>query len=381
MKHFIFVILLLCATFYGQAQNRLPEPPPEGALVYQCAPCGCADDGQYFSEMGNCPSCNMPLNPRVSGLELKTTNIQRPTVGILLFNMADIMDVSGPLSVFEHAGFNVITFAKTNEPLRIGTHLELTPDFTIDNLPKADILVFPGGGLAESNPADQKIIQLIKDRYEETKVLFSVCSGAFFLGEAGILNGQKATTFASLIPRLSENYAKAKILNNVKYTDNGKIVTSAGLSSGIDAAFHVVSKFYGVGRAQEIANHMEYPWKREHDYARSQLADNYLRDLSNLLSLFSTSFFYSQGNNDQWEMKYTLTRQMPAKKIFTIITKELEKKDDWVQTQVSPLSVTGTINNTILGKGKLELRIQQKDGAPVLVVKAERLKKYTPSTF
>jgi len=371
------IVLSLVAVSMASAQQLIEGEPPKDEIVYTCAPCGCAHDGKYFSEMGNCPSCNMVLHPVMLGLERSSSSTKCPTVGIFLFDMADVMDVSGPLSVFEHAGFRIVTFALSAEPVRVGMNLELKPDFILENLPATDVLVFPGGGMAESNPGNEAVVGFIKERYEETDILFSVCSGAFFLGEAGLLDGQKATTFASLIPRLAENYPKAAVLNDVKYTNNEKIITSAGLSSGIDAAFYVVSRYYGVGRAQDIANHMEYPWKRANDYARSQLADNYLTGIKGLARLFATEYYQSHGDHNQWEVRYTLTGQRPAEKVLFLLVKELEKQPGWTTQSKAALNGSGLMIHPVLGEGRVEIEIKEEKGkGNMLIVKAARINKY-----
>lgn len=358
MRSIIVLSLVMAISVSSDGQNLIEGTPKDGELVYYCPPCGCPHDGKYFSEMGVCPSCNMQLRPTIVGLEPQFGNTIVPTVGLLLFNNADVMDVSGPLSVFEHAGFNVATFAKTKDPVRIGRNLEIKPDFTVETLPPVDILVFPGGGLAENNPADTLIVNFIQKRFDSTAVLFSVCSGAFFLGEAGVLKGQSATTFASMIPLLKNQFPEAIVKNDVKYTDNGKVVTSAGLSSGIDAAFQVVSKYYGVGRAQDIANHMEYPWKREHDYARSQLADNYIQGIKNVIALFSIEYFYSQGDHNQWEYRYVLTKEMSAERILDVIRNELEKKKNWKKDLNTENRISGVIDHPVLGKAKVDISVE-----------------------
>ncbi|MEO9804364.1 MAG: DJ-1/PfpI family protein [Reichenbachiella sp.] len=374
MKIAITLLFVFASFGISLAQQQIVEDPKKGEVVYYCGPCGCADDDKYFSKSGQCQACSMSLMPTILGLEVARPSIERPTVGMFLFNMADIMDVSGPISVFEHAGFNIVTFSKTSDPVLIGMNLELRPDYTIESLPQVDILVLPGGGMAESNPGDEEVTRFLHGRKDSTEVLLSVCSGAFFLGEAGLLDGLRSTTFAGLIPRLKEQYPRTVVLNDVKYTDNGQVVTSAGLSSGIDAAFHVVSKFYGVGRAQDIANHMEYPWKRENDYARSQLADNYITDLRALVSLFSTSYFYSQGDQNTWEYRFHLTNQIPPKQMMKLIKKEIEKNSDWITSASKPLSTTGIVDHEVLGKGKVNFSITiDSESIPIAIIKASRL--------
>ena len=376
MRTLGIMISLLVFVTLAPAQQLIEGEPPKDEIIYSCPPCGCPHDGQYFSEMGQCPSCQMSLQAGIQGLE-RSNSVKRPRVGIFLFSRADVMDVSGPLSVFEHAGFQIVTFARSNDVVRVGMNLELKPDFTLENLPSVDILVLPGGGLAESDPGNEQIVQFIKERYEETDILFSVCSGAFFLGEAGLLDSQTATTFASLIPMLTQNYPKAVVRNDVKYTDNEKVITSAGLSSGIDAAFHVVSRYYGVGRAQDIANHMEYPWKRANDYARSQLADNYLGGIKGIVSLFTTEYYESYGDNNYWELRYTLTRQMPSEKILSLLVKELDKQSNWTTQSRKKLVCRGTLAHPLLGKGQIEIKIEKKkEAGAIMIVRAERVNKY-----
>ena len=124
----------------------------EYSVVYRCPPCGCEHDDHVFEKAGHCPSCEMALRATVSGLEAKPRiPTRRYTAAVLLFDMADIMDVTGPMSVFEHAGFSVLTVAKDKNPKRIGQFVEIKPDCNFQTLPKVDVLVIPGGGPAEVN--------------------------------------------------------------------------------------------------------------------------------------------------------------------------------------------------------------------------------------
>ncbi|WP_422361806.1 DJ-1/PfpI family protein [Reichenbachiella sp.] len=371
MKRVIYIFLVLVWSQTVSAQTPINGDLPKDRVLYFCAPCGCSEDDKFFSGPGTCSACQMQLQPTLLELERENHSSPSPTVGIFLFNGADVMDVSGPLSVFEHAGFNTVTFGKQKEMTRIGMNIELMPDYTIESLPHTDVLVLPGGGLAESNPDDPQVMNFLNDRKYSTKVILSVCSGAFFLGEAGLLDGQQSTTFAGLIPRLQSQYPKSEVLNNIKYADNGQIVTSAGLSSGIDASFHVVSKFYGVGRAQEIANHMEYPWKREHDYARTQLAINYMSQIQSLTQLFSVDFFYSQGDQYEWECRFQLTHQIRPEKIKKIIQEELERSGEWKPNSSNKTSFAGIIHHPRIGKGEVSFSIDQKNN-PIAIIKAKR---------
>jgi len=368
------VILLTCLLMIQS--HAQPQPIEDNnAIVYVCPPCGCINDGKHFDTMGICAECNMSRNSIFPGVE-PLAPPRALTIGMLLFNGADIMDVTGPWSVFEHNGVNVVSFSKSLEPVTVGMNLEVTPDFTLKTLPQVDVLVFPGGGLAETNPADKEIQDFIKERAQSTEVLFSVCSGAFFLGEAGLLDGNEATTFASLIPALASNYPKAKVLDNVKYVDNGKVVTSAGLSSGIDASFYVISKFRGEGNVQDVANHMEYSWTKKHDYARSQLADNFVLGVKGLASTFSTKYLYSRGDVNQWEYRLLLSQQVTPQRALEVFRSELSKDANWHIQSVKDNTLTGIVNHNRLGKGKVVLTIESKPEGNVISISANRMKKY-----
>lgn len=361
----LFCIFLLTLFF----TELLSSQNDELKISYQCAPCGCPHDGQIFEVMGVCPSCNMPLRPSYPGIERPPTRPQM-TVGILLFDGADIMDVTGPWSVFEHAGMNVVTVAKTTDMVQIGRAMNIKPDFQLENLPSVDVIVVPGGGPAEMNQ-DPAIVQWLKGRHTSTETMLSVCSGAFLFGLAGLLDGQEATTFASLIPSLTEQFPKAKVLNTVQYTDNGKVITSAGLSSGIEAAFHVIEKFYGQGRAQDVANHMEYDWAPAKGYARSQLADHYIGPIRNLIELFSTKYIYSNGDANKWEYQFLLSEKITAEKVISLLQKELNKNKSWKKTGASSNSLNGIITHETLGKAKIKISINQQPNGNVATVLAK----------
>ena len=366
-KHIIYYLLVLFSLSSLIGQNSQLQ---QDKITYQCPPCGCPHDGQHFEAMGTCPSCNMNLRPHYPNIERQPSN-PRVTVGILLFNGADIMDVTGPWSVFEHAGMDVVTMAKTTDMVQVGMTMNVNPDFAINTLPQIDVIVVPGGGLAEMG-GDEEIVQWLKERATSTKTIFSVCSGAFILGEAGLLDGKEATTFASLIPALKEQFPKANVLHSIQYTDNGKVVTSAGLSSGIDAAFHVVSKYYGQGRAQDIANHMEYDWSPNNDYARTLLADNFIIDIRSLVSLFSTKYIYSNGDKNNWEYNFLLSDKISPEKVISLLGNELDKNSSWKKTGISSNTLNGVVSNEKLGKAKIKIAIKKHTEGNMVIVSAKR---------
>ncbi len=348
-------------------------------IFYVCRPCGCSLDGERFENPGVCTECNMGLRPSYSGIEREAVHYGQEKIAILLFHGADIMDVTGPWSVFEHGGFQVVTVADKLEPMRLGMTLEVTPDFTLETLPQVDVLVIPGGGPAEMDQ-DPKLVAWIKKRSEQTGTLFSVCSGAFFLGMAGLLDGQQATTFAGLIPMLRDQFPAAKVRNDVKYTDSGRVITSAGLSSGMDAAFHVISKLNGKGRAQDIANHMEYEWDANDNYVRSQLADLLLSDLRGLATLFATEYLTSSGDKQHWTLTYRLTDKFKPAQIIKLVNQELEKNKGYKRTELQAQRFTYQIEAANDNWAKIEMQIDADKDGVVATLTATRMTVQSPKS-
>jgi putative intracellular protease/amidase len=220
------------------------------------------------------------------------------SVAILLFDHVQIIDYSGPWEVFGEAGFKVFTVAEKAEPITTVFSQKVIPDYTFENSPKADILLVPGGGVgaATNNP---KLIKWIQDNAKDSTYVMSVCTGAFLLAKAGLLDGLTATTVSGGIDALGRAAPEAKVVYDQRYVDNGKIITTAGLSSGIDGAFHLLSKIVGEGEAESTALGMEYKWDPESKYARAALADRYIPNFQG----FQAKMLTNHGDMDHWETR------------------------------------------------------------------------------
>ncbi|HEX8185579.1 MAG TPA: DJ-1/PfpI family protein, partial [Blastocatellia bacterium] len=174
---------------------------------------------------------------------------KRGNVAILIFKGVQIIDYTGPYEVFGGARFNVYTVAEKAEPITTAMGMTVTPSYSFSDSPKPDVLVLPGGGGFRpgdggvgnqlENPA---VIKWIQDNAKEAKFVLTVCNGAFFAAKAGLLDGLEATTFYGMIDALKTFAPKTKVVSDKRYVDNGKIITTAGLSSGIDGSLYLVSK-------------------------------------------------------------------------------------------------------------------------------------------
>jgi len=250
---YIFTVLI----FFTIQNNGFAQDKSE--IFYQCAPCGCASDEKQFEYPGNCPSCGMTLEERKEPNPILQFLNEPMNVAILLYTHVQPLDYAGPYDVFISGGeenFNVYTVGETSEPIITMPNLSINPQYTISNCPKPDILIIPGGMWRSVN---QKVMDWINESSKDADYVFSICTGAFILAEAGFLDGLEATTHSAGVDLLEKNYPNIKkVHRNKRFVDNGKVITSAGVSAGIDASLYLISKILGKDRAQAAANNLEY---------------------------------------------------------------------------------------------------------------------------
>ncbi|TAL71111.1 MAG: DJ-1/PfpI family protein [Bacteroidetes bacterium] len=185
-------------------------------------------------------------------------------VAILIYNGVYLLDFCGPLEIFNDtmlddtsSAFEVYTVSPDENSIKSHTHTLIKPDYTIDNCPQPDILVIPGGNLnlTRDNP---EVAKWIVEVEKKSEYVLSVCTGAFILADLGMLNGLEVTTWYGAREKLKKKVPSIKICNDKRFTDNGKIVTTAGVSAGIDGALHLVEKMFGKETALKTAKYIEY---------------------------------------------------------------------------------------------------------------------------
>jgi len=184
----------------------------------------------------------------------------------------ELLDFAGPGEVFAAAAnfgafrdkpaFNVYTVATTKAPVVSQGFVRITPDYSIEDAPPPDILVLPGG--SSGNLADDaRFMAWAGKAIAASEVSMSVCSGAFVLAKAGVLDGRTATTWYGAVDHLRTAYPKINVQEGRRFVDQGRILTTAGVSAGIDGALHVVAKLLGRDVADRTARYMEYHWTPE----------------------------------------------------------------------------------------------------------------------
>ncbi len=197
------------------------------------------------------------------------------TVGILIFDDVEVLDFCGPFEVFAMAQapseatdeveeptplFRPLTIAERPEIVRCRGGLLVQPHHTIHNHPPLDILLVPGGQGTRRERTNRTLLDWIAAQDRQTALTTSVCTGAFLLAANGLLDGCRATTHWASIDWLRDHHPAVDVRDDLRVVDEGRIVTSAGVSAGIDMALHLVGRLHGSTVATETARRMEYDW-------------------------------------------------------------------------------------------------------------------------
>jgi len=301
--------LVLCAP--------IPTSAATAAKRWVCPPCAQSCDEKTFDAAGVCPQCGMAL------VDASTLPAPEPTkkVAILLFNGVEIIDSMGPYEVFGATGYDVYTVAATKDPVTSAMGMTLVPKWTFADAPVPDVLVVPGGGIGNALHSDATT-QYVKETSAKAKLTMSVCNGAFILANAGLLDGLSATTTAHNIPKLAAQYPKVKVVSDQRYVDNGRIITTGGLSAGIDGAIHVVERLDGQGAAQQVALGEEYDWKGGHGFARAAMADQEIPRVD-MDKIGRWEVTQTEGGTDHWHFVIQGSCDMSASQLSDYIGKAL----------------------------------------------------------
>jgi copper(I)-binding protein/putative intracellular protease/amidase len=342
-----FLAIVLPAIFNSfESNSALANPAPGGKSAvekeYVCPPCSCDKDKDVFDKPGSCPSCGMPLVEKGSAASraiASSPNQPRTRVAILIFNGVQIIDYTGPWEVFGQAGFDVYTVAEKTDAITTAMGMKVIPNYSFENSPQPGILVVPGGNVLQSQK-DPKTLKWVQERAEGAEIVLSVCNGAYILAKAGLLNGLTATTTAPLIDGLALAAPNIKVVHDKRFVDNGKVITTGGLSSGIDGALHVVSRLLGRGRAQSVALGIEYDWKPEGGFARPALADKYLNYSFKDLRRIALS---REGGVDHWESRFIAYGPSSVAEISELINQTLATEGKWTREDSGKTGATTSL--------------------------------------
>jgi transcriptional regulator GlxA family with amidase domain len=184
------------------------------------------------------------------------------TVGAILFKGFELLDVFGPLEAYGILPelFRIVTVAEKAGPVASNQGPQAIAEFGFDNCPQLDIVLLPGGFGTRNQMKYAAMIEFVQRRSGEAEVATSVCSGAILYAAAGLLDGKRATTNKLFFKELTGYRPAVKWVSAARWVQDGKFVTSSGVSAGIDMTLEVIAQLAGRETAKRVAVGMEYEW-------------------------------------------------------------------------------------------------------------------------
>lgn len=188
---------------------------------------------------------------------LKPPSRSRIRVAFAVSRHANVIDLAGPWETFQdvsvrRGGFELYTVGESRNPVECTGGLTVVPDYTFEDAPMPQLISV---GAQMGNDA---LMEWLKTAGRETDVTMSICTGAFKLAKAGLLDGQKATTHHDFFDAFAKDFPEVELLRGPRFVENGQFATAGGLTSGIDLALRVVARYYGEDVAEQTARYMEY---------------------------------------------------------------------------------------------------------------------------
>lgn len=182
------------------------------------------------------------------------------TLGVLLYPDFELLDVFGPVEMFGSLKdqVTVVMVAEKAGPVESFQKTKVLADHGLDDCPKLDLLLVPGGWGTLQQLENERLLSWLRERASEVEILMSVCSGSGILAKAGLLDGRPATTNKQSYDTIVAQGPKVDWVREARWVDDGDIVTSSGVSAGMDMALAVIERLYGADTAAMLANMTEY---------------------------------------------------------------------------------------------------------------------------
>ncbi len=195
------------------------------------------------------------------------------SVGIFIFDEVEVLDFAGPFEVFSTASrvrsrmepaaerpFTVFTVAERTRPIKARGDLRVQPHFNLGNHPSIDVLIVPGGEVT-AELGRREVINWITRTAQMATITASVCTGAFLLAQAGLLDGKPATTHWEDLDDLRAMFPAVEVVAGSRWLSSDRVVTSAGISAGLDMSLYLVSRLVDEELATRTARQMDYSWR------------------------------------------------------------------------------------------------------------------------
>jgi transcriptional regulator GlxA family with amidase domain len=196
-------------------------------------------------------------------------------VGIFVYDQVEALDLAGPYEVFTTAArmsdrlapgreppFEVHLISREHGPVSTRAGMRVLPDQDLDRSIQVDVLLIPGGVIDHQLELGD-VVAWVGAAAQSAEIVASVCTGAFLLAKAGLLNGFRATTHWEDLSSFGSMFPQVQVVADKRWVDEGRIITSAGISAGIDMSLHLVSRLTGRELAVRTARQMDYRWQDE----------------------------------------------------------------------------------------------------------------------
>ena len=187
------------------------------------------------------------------------------TIGVLLFPGFEMLDACGPMEIWGNMDrqITLITVAKAAGPVTSSQGVAVVAQKAMAEAPKLDLLLVPGGFGVKEALRDEAMLQWLRQRSAQAEITMSVCNGASLLAAAGLLDERPATTNKAYWKMATRPGPKVKWVATARWVDDGDVVTSSGVSAGMDMTLHVVARLFGQPVAERMADQIEFDWHRD----------------------------------------------------------------------------------------------------------------------
>ncbi|MDX8569739.1 DJ-1/PfpI family protein [Elizabethkingia sp. HX XZB] len=202
-------------------------------------------------------------------------NAEMLNIAFLVYDQVEMLDLNGPLDVFVKANvirpgsYNNYTVGKARDAVCAEANtMTIIPVYDIYTCPEPDMIVVPGANpeqimkLLQNEEFQGTALQWVKDQFRKGTEIFTICTGSMLLSNTGILANYDITTHSMLLDTLEQYNPESNVKRGVRYVDQGKLITTAGITAGIDAALYVIGKHYGQEIVETIVELFEYQQKR-----------------------------------------------------------------------------------------------------------------------
>ncbi|WP_430421619.1 DJ-1/PfpI family protein [Phenylobacterium sp.] len=188
----------------------------------------------------------------------------KKTVGVVLYPDFEVLDVFGPVEMWANVpNMKVVFVAQTAGPVRSAQAVSAVAEYGFDTSPPLDIMMVPGGIGTLLELKNEALLQFIREQDKRTELTTSVCTGSALLAKAGLLKGRRATSNKKFFSIAQSQDSTVTWVKHARWVEDGKYVTSSGVSAGTDMALAVVARFHGKDAARQLARTLEYQWSED----------------------------------------------------------------------------------------------------------------------